>query len=68
MKKKDNYKIPDEDTSSVKEPEVGYISNSDKQEGTPLRISEEYLLEHSMTLDESKKLLLEMVHEHFHRS
>lgn len=68
MKKKDNYKIPDEDTSSVKEPEVGYISNPDIKEGAPLRISDEYLLEHSMTLDESKKLLLEMIHEHFHHS
>lgn len=56
MKKKDNYKIPEEDTSSVKEPEVGY------QVSLPL-MSREQALQTGMTLQESRRLLFEKIHQ-----
>lgn len=63
MKKLNEYSIQDE-TSSVKEPEVEYQRN-DSLETYPVMPLEE-ALKTGMYLEESKRLILERIHKDFH--
>ena len=64
MKKLNEYPIQDE-TSSVKEPEITY-QRSNSSETYPIMPVEE-ALKTGMYLEESRRLILERIHKDFHR-
>ncbi|GGJ84520.1 hypothetical protein [Parabacteroides faecis] len=64
MKKLNEYPIQDE-TSSVKEPEITY-QRSNSSETYPIMPLEE-ALKTGMYLEESRRLILERIHKDFHR-
>ncbi|RHR40219.1 hypothetical protein DWX23_09740 [Parabacteroides sp. AF18-52] len=64
MKKLNEYPIQDE-TSSVKEPEITY-QRGNSSETYPIMPLEE-ALKTGMYLEESRRLILERIHKDFHR-
>ena len=64
MKKLNEYPIQDE-TSSVKEPEITY-QRSNSSETYPIMPLED-ALKTGMYLEESRRLILERIHKDFHR-
>ena len=64
MKNLNEYPIQDE-TSSVKEPEITY-QRSNSSETYPIMPLEE-ALKTGMYLEESRRLILERIHKDFHR-